>query len=82
MVSTTVRISDATRTKLRELAARTGQSMQEIVDQAVEEYRRRRFFDEVNAAYAALRQNPDEWQAEMAERRQLEGTLADGLTEE
>ena len=82
MVSTTVRVSDATRQKLRELAASTGQSMQGIVDQAVEEYRRRRFLERVNVAFAALRGNPEAWQAEVEERRQIDGTLGDGLADE
>ncbi|MBI4494948.1 MAG: ribbon-helix-helix protein, CopG family [Chloroflexi bacterium] len=81
MASTTVRISEATRAILRDLAAQSGQSMQALIEQAVEDYRRRRFFEQVDAAYAALRANPDEWQAELQERALLEGTLADGLDE-
>jgi hypothetical protein len=53
--------------------------MQEILERAIEGYRRERFLEEVNAAYAALRQNSKEWKEMQAERRQWETTLGDGL---
>lgn len=39
----------------------------------------KRFWQETNAAYAALRNDPQAWQEELAERAITEGTLADGL---
>ena len=65
MASTTVHISGATRDVLRELAGQTGESMQSVLEKAIEEYRRRLLFDEVNAAYQRLRDDPEAWQAEM-----------------
>ena len=47
-----------------------------------EEVRRRQFLEEVNAAYAALQEDPEAWQEELEERRLWEVTLADGLDEE
>ncbi len=44
----------------------------------VDEYHRR-FFAELDRGYAALRQDPDAWREEMAERQTLDGTLMDGL---
>ncbi len=82
MGSTTIRISEAARATLRELAARSGEPMQTVLERAVEEYRRKRFFEQVNSAYAALREDPDDWRAEVAERAAVEGTLADGLEPE
>ncbi len=81
MPTATVRISDETRRTLRELAARRGGSMQAVLDEAVEEYRRRRFLDEANAAFAALRANRKAWEDEMEERRAWDNTLADGREE-
>jgi predicted transcriptional regulator len=81
MAGATVRISEETHQTLRELAARTGQPMQAIVDQAIEDYRRRRFFDELNRAFAALRKDPKQWEEELAEREAWDATLADGLNE-
>jgi len=39
----------------------------------------RRFFAELDRGYVALRQDPDAWREEMAERQTLDGTLMDGL---
>lgn len=78
MASETVRIKSVTHSKLRSLAEETGQSMPEILEQAVEQLRRQRLLRATNDAYQALRDNPREWQAEVAEREQWEATLADG----
>ncbi len=53
--------------------------MQDILSEAVEEMRRRRMFELANASYAAMRENEDEWQEELEERRLWDKTLADGL---
>ncbi len=79
MPGTTVRISEETRTKLREIAAQTGQPMQKILEQAIEEYRRRRFLDDVNRAYEALRNDPTAWAEELEERAAWDATISDGL---
>jgi predicted transcriptional regulator len=81
MASTTVRVTDHTHEVLRELASATGESMQQVLEHAVERYRRERFFADLHAAYARLRADPAAWDAELAERADLEGTLADGLGE-
>ena len=73
------RVSESTRELLRRLAEESGESMQAILDKAVEAYRRQRFLNESNRAFAALRANPKAWKAEWAERRAWEMTLADGL---
>jgi hypothetical protein len=77
-----VRVSDATHRDLRELADETGQSMQELLAEAVEALRRRRLLELTNEAYAALREDPVAWEAELAERRLWDVTLADGLEPE
>jgi len=74
-----IRVPEATHSILRELADETGQSMQEILSEAVEEIRRRRMFELANAAYTAMRENENEWQEELEERRLWDTTLADGL---
>jgi hypothetical protein len=73
-----VRIRKETQNILRELAANEGKPMQAILDLAIEEYRRQRFLQEANAAYAALRNNPKAWKAELAERKVWDATMADG----
>ncbi|MBI2264264.1 MAG: toxin-antitoxin system protein [Armatimonadetes bacterium] len=75
----TVRISRQAHRTLKELAARSGQPMQVILDTAIEEERRRRFVEEANASYARLRQNARVWGDVEAERATWDATLSDGL---
>lgn len=77
-----VRISEQTHQALREIARAEDSSMQAVLDKAVEEYRRRRFLEEVNAAYAALREDPEAWQEVEEERSAWDATLGDGLPDE
>ena len=79
MASTTVRVTERTHEVLRKLAAATGQPLQQVLEQAVENYRREQFFAELNAAYARLQADPAAWEEELAERALWETTLADGL---
>jgi mRNA interferase MazF len=75
----TIRISDAARGTLRELARAEGKSMLALLDEAVEALRRQRFLEQVNAAYAALRDDPRAWEGIQAERREWDVTTDDGL---
>ena len=79
MASTTVRVTEHTHEVLRELAAATGRPLQQVLEEAVERYRRERFFAELHAAYERLATDPAAWQEERAERAELDGTLVDGL---
>jgi predicted transcriptional regulator len=81
MASTTVRVTAHTHELLRELAAATGQPLQEVLEDAVERYRRERFFADLHAAYARLAADQTAWREELAEREELDATLADGLGE-
>jgi len=75
-----VRITEHTHQALREIAQAEHQSMQSVLEKAVEDYRRRRFLEEVNAGYAALRNDPEAWQETQDERAEWEG-ISDGLPE-
>ena len=78
MSSATVRISLPARDKLRDLADQVGQSMQSVAEDAIELYRRRRFLEDVNAAYGELRHDAEAWSEIEEERKAWDGTLADG----
>jgi hypothetical protein len=82
MSQATVRISERTRESLREIARSEETSMQSVLDKAVEEYRRKRFMEVLNASYTALRNDPEAWKAEEDERALWDGTLLDGLPED
>ena len=79
MATAVVRVTKSTREVLRELAAKTGEPMQTILERAIEEYRRRRFLEETNAAYAALQQDKAEWERFQQEQAEWDVTLPDGL---
>ena len=81
MTTTTVRIPRETHSTLRELARQTGQPMRDVLAKAVEAYRRRRMLDDANEVYAAMRSQPDLWDAEQEERAAWDATLADDLRE-
>lgn len=78
MATTTVRARRETHEKLRRLSAESGKPIPEVLDEAVELLERERLLDATNAAFAALRRDPEAWEAELAERRLWEATLADG----
>lgn len=82
MRQATIRVSEKTRDTLSELAHAASLSMGAILDQAVEVYRRHRFLEDVNVAYAALRDDSRGWAELEAERAVWDATLEDGLPEE
>ena len=61
------------------LARAEGKPMLALLDEAVEALRRQRFLEQVNAANASLRTDPQAWEAVETERREWDATLADGL---
>lgn len=81
-MTTTIRVTVETRDLLRALARQTGLSLQELVRQALEGFRRQQLLAQTNAAYAALEQNPHAWRDLEREREEWDGTLGDGLPEE
>ncbi len=74
-----IHLSETSQQILHELAERTGQSMSEVLDKALDAYRRKLFFEQLNAGYAALRADPEAWAEELAERKVWNATLMDGL---
>lgn len=63
--TTTVRISSAARKSLQQLSKATGRSLTALLDEAIEELRRKSYFDEANRAFAALKANPKAWAEEL-----------------
>lgn len=82
MASATVRIRASALESLRQLSAEMAEPMSAVLEKAIEAYRRQRFFDQLNAEYAALRADPEAWREELEERRLWEATLMDGLEPE
>ena len=79
MTTTTVRIKRETKRVLDQLANQTGQKAQDVLDHAIDAYRRRIFLDQANRAYATLRQDDARWADEIAERKAWNATSGDDL---
>ena len=77
--TSTVTIGNTFYKILAELSASSGKSIQAILEQAIEQYRRQQFLEAANQAYVALRNNPEAWQEELEERSTWDITLEDGL---
>ena len=75
----TTRISGPSREVLRKLAEESGESLQAILEKAIEIYRRQRFLEENNRAFEGLRANTKAWKTEQAERKAWDIALGDGL---
>ena len=67
---------------LRELARKQHQSLQAVLKEAIDSYRREKFLHEANVAFAALRRNPKAWNEEQQERRIWDLSAEDGLERE
>ena len=79
MSTTTVRIKRETKRALDQLASQTGQKTQDVLDKAIDAYRRRVFLDSANQAYMALRQDDARWAEEIAERKAWDDASGDDL---
>ncbi|MCU0565773.1 MAG: hypothetical protein MUF49_04160 [Oculatellaceae cyanobacterium Prado106] len=68
MPDVTIRLSNHAYKTLVQLAETSGETIQTVLDKAIENSRRDIFLKQANQAYIALRQNEDLWQEELAER--------------
>ena len=72
-----VRVNERSHRVLQELAKQQSTTMADVIDAAVEVYRRRRFLEDLNADFAALQQNAPEWKHELEERAKWDATVGD-----
>jgi hypothetical protein len=79
MSAPTVRISETSHRVLKELAEQTRQTMMDVLDKALDAYRRKVFYEQMNAGYTELRGDPQAWAEHLAERKLWDATLLDGL---
>ena len=79
---TTIRIKREHRDILKEIAENSETSMQEVLERAIEEYRKVQFFQQLNQAYERLQSDEEAWQEELDERALWNNTLQDDLQEE
>ena len=79
---TSVQISEKSLEIVRNISERNGLQMSDVLDKAVETYRREVFLDDTNRAFETLKEDSDSWQEELEERALWEDTLSDGVNEE
>lgn len=77
-----INMSETTHHTLLKLANSSGDTIQEILDKAIENYRRQLFLVQANNAFLTLRNNKTLWQKEIAEREVWDQTLVDGIDSE
>jgi predicted secreted protein len=82
MQSVNVRISSNSYQILKSLSQEEGQTMQSLIDNALENLRREKMLEAANRAFATLKANENEWNEELAERELWENTLSDGVEKE
>jgi hypothetical protein len=82
MSTPTVRITEASHRVLKDLAERTGETMMDVLDKALDAYHRKLFFERLSAGYADLRADPEAWAKHLAERKSWDATLLDGMDAE
>jgi hypothetical protein len=81
MSELTVSINETTYSTLTILAETSGETIQIILDRAIDNYRRSLFLKEANDAFASLRQNDALWQEELEERQVWDRTMLDGIAD-
>lgn len=77
-----VRVSENTHQTLRSISLKDGETMQDIIDKAVEDYRRKRFLQGLSQDYQTLQQDPEVWKVHEEETALWDNTLEDGLSNE
>jgi predicted CopG family antitoxin len=82
MSSVNVRISANSYQILKTLSQGKGQSMQSVIDQAIEDLRRRKMLEATNLAFTEMKADKTAWREEIAEREIWANTLSDGVEEE
>lgn len=78
----TARISSRSDAIIQEMVSLTGYSKVEVIEHALETYRRNERMRLMNEAYQVLQSDQSAWKEELQEREELEGTLEDGFEEE
>jgi hypothetical protein len=80
--SLTIRVSRSTHELLRGLADQSNATITAMVDEAVRDLQRKKFWADFNAKCEAVQADPEAWADLRQEDAAWDATLADGLAEE
>ena len=75
-----IKVSFSTYEMLKEVAEKENTTLQGILDKLTKQYKTKKFFEEVNVAYE--RMSAEDWKNELAERKEMDVTLMDGLEDD
>jgi predicted transcriptional regulator len=78
----TVRMSQETYNSVKSIARRKKEKIQTVLEEAVRDYKKKQFFEDLDAAYARLIANPESRAEEEAEREEWDIALQDGIEDE
>jgi len=79
---TTAKISPQSALILNRLQKRFHRPKTALIDQALKNYEKQLLLEEINEGYARLKADKEAWKEELRERKELEGTIGDGLQDE
>ncbi len=77
--TTTIRVNKEIYNTIKSLAQQQNENIQDIIEHAVAEYEKKKFFERLNFAYAKLKSDPQAWNEELSEREEWGHALTDGL---
>jgi predicted transcriptional regulator len=80
--TTTIRVSKDIYNSVKTLAQQENENMQAIIEQAIADYKKKKFFESLNSAYAKLKSDPHAWEEELNEREEWDKVIDDGLVNE
>jgi hypothetical protein len=77
--TTTIRIKKELYNTVKSLAREKNINMQDVLHQAVNDFKKKEFFDNLNSIYTKLKEDPQAWAKEESERSEWDVTLLDGI---
>lgn len=77
--TTTIRVSQETYDKIKSIARLKNEKIRDVLEEAVKDYTKKQFFEDLNAAFIRLKSNPRAWSEEETERQEWDAASTDGL---
>ena len=77
-----IRLKATDKRYLQQLAKQRKESMTKVIEDLLEEHRRRSFFEGLNNDYAALKKDKKAWEEQIKEQSLWDSTASDGLEDE
>jgi len=80
--TTTIRVKKELYDTVKSLAKEKKMNIQDVVEEAIKDYKEKRFFEDLNAGYARLKADSQAWAEELAERAEWDATVLDGVEDD